>query len=194
MINKGLAFFLIGFIGMLLFGWFAFPPLMYRTYEQPIQFSHVTHTDLIGYTCNDCHYIRPDGRFSGIPTLENCVMCHMVQLGDTEAERIFVEQYVEQEREVPWFVYARQPENVYFPHVQHTELAGLSCETCHGDHGRTEFLRPYQQNRISGYSRDIWGPSISRLRNPDGIGMKMNDCVRCHESEGLLIGCLGCHK
>jgi len=192
--NKGILIFFTGFIGMLLFGWFLFPSLMYQSLEQPFQFSHVTHTDLTGFSCNDCHYVKSDGRFSGIPTNENCSMCHMGMLGETEDERIFVEEYLMKDREVPWFVYSRQPENVYFPHVQHIELGEMSCETCHGDHGTSESLRSFQRNRLSGYSRDIWGPSITRINNPPGTGMKMNDCIRCHEQADLTIGCIGCHK
>jgi menaquinone reductase, multiheme cytochrome c subunit len=187
-------FFAAGFIGMLVFGWFLFPSLMYQKLEQPFQFSHVTHTDLTGMSCSDCHYVKSDGQFSGIPRNENCSMCHMGVLGETEDERIFVEEYLMKDREVPWFVYSRQPENVYFPHVQHINFGEISCERCHGEHGTSESLRPFQQNRLSGYSRDIWGPSITRINNPPGIGMKMNDCIRCHERSDLTIGCIGCHK
>lgn len=194
MSNKGVYFFFAGLLGMLLFGWFVFPSLMYKKFEQPIQFSHITHTELTGMSCMDCHYIKSDGQFSGIPTNENCSMCHMGVLGETEDERIFVEEYLLQDREVPWFIYSRQPENVYFPHVHHIQLAEIECESCHGDHGSTESLRPFERNRLSGYSRDIWGPSITRINNPPGIGMKMNDCIRCHENEELTIGCIGCHK
>jgi menaquinone reductase, multiheme cytochrome c subunit len=192
--QTGLFYVVFGFLLMLLFGWFVFPSLLYKKIDQPMQFSHVTHTDGIGYTCQDCHFIESDGRFSGIPSVQECSMCHAMQIGETEDERILVEEYVLPEREIPWLVYSRQPENVYFPHVQHTELAAMSCETCHGDHGSSEVLHPFERNRISGYSRDIWGRSISRLRNPEGSGMKMNDCIRCHERNELVIGCLGCHK
>jgi len=192
--NKGIFFFFAGLIVMLVFGWFLFPSLMYKKLEQPIHFSHVTHTEMIGMSCSDCHYVKNDGQFSGIPTNENCSMCHMGVMGETEDERIFVEEYLMQDREVPWFVYSRQPENVYFPHVQHINFGELSCERCHGDHGKSESLRPFQRNRLSGYSRDIWGPSVSRINNPPGIGMKMNDCIRCHEQSEHTIGCIGCHK
>jgi menaquinone reductase, multiheme cytochrome c subunit len=192
--NNGVIFFLGGLIAALVFGWLIFPSLMYETIEQPFSFSHVTHTDLAGMTCSDCHYVQPDGRFNGIPKNATCEMCHSGQIGETEDERIFVEEYLSQGTEVPWYVYSRQPENVYFPHTAHISLGEVSCETCHGDHDTTETLRPFQRNRISGYSRDIWGPSITRTRNPEGRGMKMNDCIRCHETNDFLIGCIGCHK
>ena len=68
------------------------------------------------------------------------------------------------------------------------------CERCHGPHGTSDSLRPFEENRISGYSRDIWGRSISRARNQPGAGMKMDDCARCHKEQGVSTGCLDCHK
>ena len=41
-------------------------------------------------------------------------------------------------------------------------------------------MRVYEQNRISGYSRDIWGHSMSRLGRAPHDGMKMSDCEDCH--------------
>jgi hypothetical protein len=62
------------------------------------------------------------------------------------------------------------------------KLAHLDCATCHGKQGQSDSLRPYQEDRISGYSRDIWR------------GMKMDDCVACHRSHGIETSCLDCHK
>ena len=74
------------------------------------------------------------------------------------------------------------------------KLAKLPCEECHRDHGKTDTLRQYQENRISGYSRDIWGTSISRIAVKTRPGMKMSDCENCHDSRGVKTGCLDCHK
>jgi hypothetical protein len=70
----------------------------------------------------------------------------------------------------------------------------MACATCHGDHGSTERVRDYEYNRVSGYSRDIWGPTMTRLGRQPGEGMKMDDCERCHDQKGIVVGCLGCHK
>jgi hypothetical protein len=74
----------------------------------------------------------------------------------------------------------------------------MDCADCHGDvAGRTK-SRIYQQNRLSGYSRDIWGYSIARIRKPaphEPKTMKMNDCARCHQAEmGHKGACFQCHK
>ena len=72
------------------------------------------------------------------------------------------------------------------------------CESCHGDIGHSEHAKVYQQNRISKYSRDIWGYSISRFSKPgehEGMTMKMNDCAKCHLQEtGSKGACFQCHK
>lgn len=193
-VDRSLWLFGSGFAAVLAFGWAAFPKLLYRTEPQPIQFSHKVHVEKAGMKCGDCHPIRPDGRFAGIPSVSSCAGCHAQQMGTTEAEKKLVATYVTPNREIPWRVYARQPDNVFFPHAAHVKLAGLGCDVCHGAHGATDGLGPFQLNRVSGYSRDIWGPSIARLPLNRRVGMKMSDCEDCHAARGVQTGCLDCHK
>lgn len=192
---RGPIFFAAGLVPALAAGWLAFPRLLYRRVEQPLSFSHKVHVgEKGGMACSDCHSLGADGRFTGIPRLEKCASCHAQAVGETAAEKRFVEEYVSKGREVPWLVYSRQPENVHFPHAEHVGRGKMACETCHGGHGSTEALRPYQVNRISGYSRDIWGPSLARVGRRSFEGMKMTDCIRCHEGHGRRSSCLACHK
>jgi hypothetical protein len=65
---------------------------------------------------------------------------------------------------------------------------------CHSTYGESDQARIYEVNRISGYSRDIWGQSISRLRRAPHEGMKMSDCEECHQKHNVKVGCLGCHQ
>ena len=193
--NRGWITFVAGLGSALALGWVAFPRLQYRTVEQPLQFSHKVHTsEAVGMTCEDCHSLGDDGRFSGLPSMATCEPCHTEPQGTTAEEKRFVDEYVAKGREVEWLVYARQPENVYFSHAPHVGLAGLECERCHGPHGGTDTLRPYQENRLSSYSRDIWGPSPTRLRRAEWEGMKMTDCSNCHAARGVRQSCLTCHK
>lgn len=182
MTNRGTLFFLAGTLAALGAGWAGLPGVLYESRLQPVDFSHKVHTGTGGMKCEDCHELRADGSFAGIPRLEKCAGCHAAAMGTTAAEKNFIDQYVTPRREVSWAVYARQPENVYFSHATHVKLAGLACAECHGDHGQSGSLRPYQEDRISGYSRDIWR------------GMKMGDCVACHGRHGLEQSCLDCHK
>lgn len=177
-------------------GWAALPPLLYARSDQPLRFSHRTHASgETGSACEDCHALESDGRFAGIPPLESCAACHSEPQGASGDEKRLVEEYVRPGKEIPWRVYARQPEHVFFPHAVHVKRAAIACERCHGGHGATDGLRPFAANRVSGESRDVWGPSLSRLFNPPGQGMKMGDCEGCHAARGRAhTACLSCHK
>jgi hypothetical protein len=182
MTHRGTLFLVAGALAALVAGWAGFPHVIYRSRPQPVEFSHKVHAEKAGVKCEDCHELRADGSFAGIPRLDKCAGCHAAAMGTTPAEKQFVDGYVTPQREVPWAVYARQPENVYFSHAPHVKLAHLECTACHGNQGQSDRLRPYQEDRVSGYSRDVWR------------GMKMNDCVACHRGHGIENSCLDCHK
>ena len=180
--HRGRVLFLSGMGLALLGGWIGFPRALYQSRPQPVEFSHQVHTQAGGMKCEDCHTLRADGSFAGIPALSKCAECHSVAMGNTAAEKKFIDQYVTPGREVPWAVYARQPENVYFSHAPHLKIAKLPCQRCHGEYGGAAAARLYQEDRISGYSRDVWS------------GMKMDDCDACHHAHGAQSSCLDCHK
>ena len=175
-------------------GWVVFPDRMYRSAAQPVQFSHAVHTGpKNGLTCDTCHAFRGNGSFGGVPRLDTCAGCHAEAVGTTLAEREFVEKYVKTGREPEWLVYARQPDNAWFPHSTHVKTAKLDCERCHPGHGKSESLRPLELNRISGYTRDVMGRPGKAVFQRTG-GMRMDDCVACHRRHGLEHSCLDCHK
>ncbi len=175
-------------------GWLVLPAWLYGRQAQPLDFNHDLHTGQAGMACADCHAFRADGSFVGIPGTATCAECHAEPLGDTEAERILVEEYVAAGREIPWLVYSRQPQNVLFSHAPHVVLAGIECRRCHGDHGTGQTLPPYEYNRISTYSRNIWGPRLIGGGAEVWDSMKMSDCSRCHAERGVTDSCLMCHK
>ncbi len=184
-----------GFAGMLVIGWFIFPMVLYKSEPQPIQFSHKVHTgEQAGMACEDCHVISDDGRFLGIPAVAKCAECHSSPIGESANEKSLVENYIIPNKEIPWHIYSRQPDNAYFSHASHVRLAHLKCEECHGPIGESARLKVYQVNRISGYSRDIWGENISGIPSHPWEGMKMDRCVHCHEKNGRRDGCIECHK
>jgi menaquinone reductase, multiheme cytochrome c subunit len=193
---RAVAPFALGVLAAMAGGWVAVPRVLYRQIDQPLQFSHKVHTsEEVGLSCEDCHFLHADGRFSGIPPLENCAGCHAEVLGETPAEKRLVEEYVMTGREIPWLVYSRQPENARFTHAPHVTLAGIACERCHGPHGTSEILPPFQQNRLSTYSRGVEGYRLARLQVDEWErGMKMDVCSRCHRQNGVEQSCLTCHK
>lgn len=194
-LGLGVIFFIVAFLICFLSGWLLFPKLLYSKHEQPFNFDHVLHVEETG-DCESCHYLRDDGTFSGIPKLASCLDCHTDEpMGETVDEAVFAAEYVAKEKEIPWYVYARQPDCVYFSHAAHTEAAGMDCKTCHGPIDETRTSRPYEENRLTGYSRDIWGKSIWGIKKNPWDRMKMNDCAKCHVQETGHKGyCFQCHK
>ncbi len=187
--------FTAGFLASLGAGWLALPKTLYRTEAQPLSFNHQVHTgDKGNMACEDCHSFRENGSFAGIPKLESCAGCHAEAMGETAAEKQFVANFVKPGREPQWKVYARQPDNAFFPHSPHVKAAKLKCEKCHGDHGKSTTLPLYQVNRISGYSLDVMGRPAGRWGLQRAGGMRMDDCVACHRQNGLSHSCLDCHK
>ncbi len=112
-------FFIIGLVASLVLGWVIFPQLLYSKKKQPIDFNHALHNELVEASCESCHFFRQDGTYSGVPTLAQCIDCHEEVQGESEEEEKFVSQYVAKGREVPWLVYARQPDCVFFSHIAH---------------------------------------------------------------------------
>lgn len=174
--GMGVISFLAGLVLALGLGWGVFPSLLYSKKTQPLNFPHSSHTDLL---CEDCHYTREDGTYSGIPGIDNCIQCHEAPMTESEDERVLVEDYIEQGREIPWLVYAWQPDNVYFSHAAHTESQGLECVRCHRDVMKDETLPVYKENRLTGYSKST---------------MKMVECEKCHAERGASNACQVCHK
>ncbi|MDQ7031151.1 MAG: menaquinone reductase multiheme cytochrome c subunit QrcA [Desulfonauticus sp.] len=168
--------FLFGLVGALIVGWWLFPELLYSKKTQPIRFSHKVHVEDQGMSCDECHSYREDGSFAGIPTTEQCAECHSEVQGDDPAEKKFVEEYVEKGKEVPWLIYQKQPDNVFFSHIAHK---GIKCTTCHPDVGHMDTPPVYYEDRISGYSKQT---------------MKMWQCERCHARRGASNACYVCHK
>jgi len=188
--------FLSGLALVVTFGWVALPAALYVRAEQPLQFSHEVHTsEALGLSCEDCHGFRADGSYVGIPGVAKCAECHSSPVGETAEEKRLVAEYVTPGREIPWRVYARQPDNAHFPHAQHVKQAAIACAECHGSHGKTNQLRPLETDRISGYSRDVAGFSPVRFVRRPGDGMQMRDCEACHAQRHVAAtACLDCHK
>jgi menaquinone reductase, multiheme cytochrome c subunit len=208
-LRNGLVYFLAGLIPALIIGWILFPMVLYSKQPQPINFSHALHLDpevvdtIKGDTeqerCLYCHIFRADGTFGGIPKLETCTECHddpEFPLGESPDEETLLKDYVAHNKEIPWLVYARQPDNVYFSHIAMVKMGDIACQTCHGHHSETDQLPLYQRNRLSGYSRNIWGKHISGYKANTWDRMKMDDCADCHTKKGFeeLNSCFVCHK
>lgn len=183
-----------GFIVFLALGFWVTPAILYAEKPQPFQFSHDLHLKQVADGCKTCHTFRKDGSYTGIPDTQVCLDCHSEEpLGKTPEEKVFVTQYLIPKKPVPWKVYSKQPDCVFFSHAAHVLNAEQECTTCHGAHGTSKKLRIYEENRLSGYSRDIWGWSMVPLGGPPDR-MKMDDCAQCHRENGVRDACFVCHK
>jgi len=194
-------FFIVGLAASLVLGWVVFPKLLYSKKQQPFDFNHALHVEETG-DCESCHFFREDGSYAGVPKLAQCIDCHEEVQGDSPDEAIFVSEYVEKEKEVPWRIYSKQPDCVFFSHAAHVLKAKIDCTVCHGHIGESESLKPYEENRITGYSRDIWGKNIIGLKKNSWDRMKMDDCAECHAEAKMKESsvqtkkdaCFVCHK
>ncbi len=187
--------FFVGAATVLAFGWVVFPYILYKPVDQPIQFSHVAHTgDNVGLKCESCHIFDKDGHFFGIPTIDKCRSCHLKPMGISKSEATLAIEYVAPSREVPWVIYLKQPQNVFFSHATHVKLAGIECQTCHFGQAYSRSLRPAYFSRISGYSLDIFGKDLLNFPSTPSHGMRMDDCSNCHHEHGVKESCIDCHK
>ncbi|MBW2171724.1 MAG: cytochrome c3 family protein, partial [Deltaproteobacteria bacterium] len=140
--------FAVGFGAHFFPGWILFPQLLYGKKIQPIDFNHKLHVEEMG-ECEGCHYFRDDGSFAGVPKLASCVECHEEQLGNHPEEAKLIKEYVEPGKEIPWLIYSRQPQCVFFSHAAHVTIGEMECVTCHGPVGDSTDLKPYQYNRLT---------------------------------------------
>ena len=197
----GWIFFVVGLIVALIVGWIVFPHILYSEKSQPLNFSHASHgpESDAGMECEECHFFYEDGTFSGIPGINKCMECHEDPESplseDPEEGKLFTD-YVGLEKEIPWLVYSRQPDCVYFPHIAHVTMAQIECAVCHGGFAQRKSPPPYKVNRLTRYSIDIWGRSIAGYKKNTWDTMKMDDCADCHTRKGKENNnaCFVCHK
>jgi hypothetical protein len=180
----GWMFFWVGVGASLVLGWLIFPGLIHSKKFQPVHFSHLKHGEAgAGAQCEDCHSFRKDGTFAGIPPLAKCLECHESAQGNSKEEADFIklaEQLKEENKNVPWLIYSRQPDNVFFSHAAHIKMAKQTCADCHKMvGGKTDKNPVYNYKWISDYAPEV---------------MMMETCEACHQKKGKSNACFVCHK
>ncbi len=121
--------------------------------EQPIAFSHKVHAGINKIDCRYCHVGAERGKSAVIPSLSVCMNCHYnIQevtgtdpnypkaTYDPEINKIYSYigfnkadlKYDKKPTPIEWVKIHNLPDHVYFNHSQHTKVAGLECQTCHG--------------------------------------------------------------
>lgn len=184
--------FLLGLAGSLAFGWWGFPQLLYQRESQPLQYNHKIHIEKGSMECSSCHEVAADGQFAGIPRTASCGACHAEPLGNGSREN--------SRHELCGPGAGVGLEGVFAAANERAVLARGSCEQGSDEvrgmpwRGSATAAEPFYRNRVTGESRNVWGPRMIRVGLKPGEGMKMSDCESCHAQKGVSAGCLGCHR
>ncbi|MFK7928837.1 MAG: cytochrome c3 family protein [Myxococcota bacterium] len=125
--------------------------------EQPIQFPHYTHAQVLGMECQYCHSEARKSKHSGIPPLQSCMGCHKwvktdqpeikkltaiwnEAKGDTHMKSAYSASMSDEDKKVvsqgqvdsiEWNKVHDIPDFVHFAHKPHIR-AGVNCTECHG--------------------------------------------------------------
>lgn len=99
---------------------------------QPIKFSHKLHAGYYEIDCKFCHSGVEKGKSAVIPSANVCMNCHgELRRGSEEIQKIYTA--IEKNEPIQWVRVHNLPDLSYFNHSQHVKVAGIECQTCHGE-------------------------------------------------------------
>jgi mono/diheme cytochrome c family protein len=134
---------------------------------QPIHYSHKIHAGDNGIDCKYCHSSARTSKTAGIPSLNVCMNCHeniseyngeedlangyTKSFYTAEIQKLYdavgwdpsTREYSKEQKPVKWVRIHNLPDFVYFNHSQHVSVAGLECQTCHGEVQTMEILEQH---------------------------------------------------
>ena len=137
--------------------------------RQPISFNHRIHVEDNALTCSTCHQFYEREAFSGLPSAEDCAVCHLEAQGKS-AEELELVQLLKAGAPLDWRPLFRQPPHVYYSHRRHVIAGKLDCGVCHG-----------------AIAKSVKPPA--RVRT-----LRMQDCIDCHRRQGVSAECTTCHR
>ncbi len=123
---------------------------------QPIAFSHKLHAGQYEIACQYCHTGVFKAKSANIPSANICMNCHQqVKTESPEIQKIYAaidfnpdtQTYGDNQSPIEWVRVHNLPDLAYFNHSQHVKVAGLECETCHGDIKEMEVV--YQHSKLT---------------------------------------------
>lgn len=124
--------------------------------HQPIAFSHKLHAGQYEIACQYCHTGVMKAKSANIPSPNICMNCHRQILPESpEIQKIYAaidfnpdtQTYGDNQTPIEWVRVHNLPDLAYFNHSQHVKVAGLECETCHGNIKEMEVV--YQHARLT---------------------------------------------
>ncbi len=151
--------------------------IMFQAAGQDVLFDHVTHVDIYGFQCTDCHHeIAQEAGAKEAP----CGSCHT-----RESEHL------------PAF-----GENGLFNHQEHSEYYGLDCAQCHHE---MDDMGMDPQQCSSCHMPDAGIPTMAEASHMQCIGCHSDmgagpvkaDCNSCHQphsrTDAFHTQCIDCH-
>jgi len=119
-----------------------------QNYEpvQPIPFSHKQHAGDLKINCNYCHTGAYKSKQANIPSVNICMNCHTHVKEGSRFGKEGIAQVVkayETGAPIKWVRVHNLPDLAYFNHSQHTTVAGLECQKCHGPIEEMEVVRQH---------------------------------------------------
>ena len=109
---------------------------------QPIAFSHKLHAGQHQINCAYCHTSVYKSKSANIPSANICMNCHsQIKTESPEIKKIY--RAIERKQPIQWVRIHNLPDLAYFNHSQHTQVAGLQCQTCHGPIQNMEVVYQY---------------------------------------------------
>lgn len=111
--------------------------------NQPINFSHKIHAGQYNIQCSYCHTGVERNKNATIPAANICMNCHnSVKTESPEIAKIYnavgwdpaKKEYIADYKQKPieWVRIHNLQDFAYFNHSQHYKVAGVECQTCHG--------------------------------------------------------------
>lgn len=162
---------LFGAVGVVLivFWLFGIPWRVGGAPQQPVDFWHTIHVQVVRMDCLFCHRGADQGAAATVPAVEQCMFCHSVITGSGQAgaEIAKVRAAWAQQQPIDWIRVHQMPDHVRFAHEPHVR-AGYQCATCHGDVGSMQ--------------------TVTQVRS-----LRMGDCVSCHKANNGPTDCFKCH-
>jgi len=170
---------------------------------QPIHYSHKIHAGDNGIDCNFCHSSARKSKTSGIPSLNVCMNCHKnisevapetateeysKEFYDGEIAKLYKavgwdannQAYTGKTEPVKWVRIHNLPDFVYFNHSQHVTVAGIACQTCHGEIQTMEVVEQFAPLTMG------WCISCHRETN---VNLETNDYyAKIHEELSKKYG------
>lgn len=164
--------------------------------KQPINFSHKLHAGEMEINCAYCHTGVYKGKQAGIPSASICMNCHnAIKRESPEIQKIYTA--LEKDQPIEWVRVHNLPDLAYFNHSQHTNVAGLECQNCHGEIPKMEVVQQrhtltmgwcidcHRKTDVNAKGNAYYDALLTAHNSTSKESMKVEDiggleCAKCH--------------